>query len=183
MGAAGDGTGFCQAEVENFCAAFGEHDVAGLEIAMDDAVAMSALEAVANFSADTSELLERKRAFFQTIGESFTLEIFHDDVANAVLFADVVELADVGMIQGRDGAGFAFEACVRFGFFGEMFGENLDGDGAVEAGVARAVDFAHAACAEAGLNFVGAELGAGSERHWVGGSISHRGAESGSRRR
>src|SRR5579872_6594364 len=31
--------------------------------------------------------------------------------------------------------------------------------------VARAVDFAHAACAEWGLNFVGAEFGAGGEGH------------------
>ena len=68
-----------------------------------------------------------------------------------------------------------------FEFFGEMFGENFDGDGAVKAGIASGVDFAHAACTEAGLDFVGAELAAGGERHWVGGSISHRGAGSGNR--
>jgi hypothetical protein len=143
---------------------------------------MGALEAVADFGAGTGEKFERERAFFQAIGESFALKVFHHDVAHAVLFADIVELADVGMIQGRDGAGFAFETRVGFGFFGEMLGENFDGDGAVEASVARAVDFTHAACAEAGLNFVGAEFGAGGERHWVGGSITPREAGGGNAR-
>jgi hypothetical protein len=69
------------------------------------------------------------------------------------------------MIQRRDGAGFAFETEVGFGFFGEMLGEDFDGDGAVEASVARGVDFTHAACAQAGLNFVWAEFAACGESH------------------
>lgn len=105
------------------------------------------MQAVANFSADAGELLERERSLFQAIGESFSLEIFHDDVADAALFADVVELANVGMIQRGDGTSFTFKAGVGFGFFGEMFGQNFDGDGAIEASVARGINFAHAACA------------------------------------
>jgi hypothetical protein len=38
--------------------------------------------------------------------------------------------------------------------------QNLDGNGAVEPGVLGAIDFAHSACAEAGLDFLGANFSA-----------------------
>ena len=46
-----------------------------------------------------------------------------------------------------------------------MLGQDLDGDGAVEAGVAGFVDLAHAARAEGDVDLVGAERGAWRERH------------------
>ena len=44
---------------------------------------------------------------------------------------------------------------------GDMLREDLDGDGAVQAGVASFVDLTHAAFAEGGLDLVRAEGGAG----------------------
>ena len=46
-----------------------------------------------------------------------------------------------------------------------MRGKNLDGDGAIEAGIDRAIDLAHAAGADRRDDFVRAEFGAGGERH------------------
>jgi hypothetical protein len=53
----------------------------------------------------------------------------------------------VGMIQAGDGFRFAFEALPANRIRRELSGENLDGDIAIKARVARAVDFAHAALA------------------------------------
>lgn len=47
---------------------------------------------------------------------------------------------------------------------GDMFGEDLDGDGAVEAGVAGFVDFAYAAGTDGRNDFVGAEFVASGKR-------------------
>ena len=46
-----------------------------------------------------------------------------------------------------------------------MLGQHLDGDGAVQAGVAGLVDLAHTPGAEGGLDLVRAEGGAGIEWH------------------
>ena len=43
--------------------------------------------------------------------------------------------------------------------------QNLDGDGAVEAGVLGAIDLAHAARAKRREDFVGTEFGARGEGH------------------
>ena len=69
------------------------------------------------------------------------------------------------MIQRSNGAGFALEAGAQILALGDVFRQDLDGDGAVEASVARLVDFAHSSSADRGEDFVGAEFVAGGERH------------------
>ena len=96
--------------------------------------------------------------------ERFAFEEFADDVLLADLDAEIVDGDDVGVIERGDGAGFALEAAAEIGGCA-VFAQNFDGDIAVEAGVAGAVDLAHAADPERGLDLVGAESGVRSERH------------------
>ena len=49
-----------------------------------------------------------------------------------------------------------------------MVGQHLDGDRPIQARVPRPIDLAHAARAEGGVDLVGAEGGAGRERHRSG---------------
>ena len=51
------------------------------------------------------------------------------------------------MVQGGNGAGFAFEPLLQVGIRAEVRREDLDSHRAVKAGVARTIDFAHAASA------------------------------------
>src|SRR5438105_1020685 len=69
------------------------------------------------------------------------------------------------MRQCRDGLGLALETQQRFGILGELFGENFDGDIAIEAKVACPVDFTHTSGANRGKNFIRAETSAGREIH------------------
>jgi hypothetical protein len=52
------------------------------------------------------------------------------------------------MVELRDHARFAFEAGTQFGIVGQMTRENLDRDGAIEAGVRGPVHLSHAALSE-----------------------------------
>jgi hypothetical protein len=69
------------------------------------------------------------------------------------------------MRELRDRVCLALEACASVGIAGDVRREDLDGDGAIEAGVFGAVDLAHPSYADEGLNFVGTEAGAGGQRH------------------
>jgi hypothetical protein len=69
------------------------------------------------------------------------------------------------MIQRRERLRLAREPGEAFGVERERLGENLDGDLAIEPGVGRAIDLAHAAGAERGLDLVGAEASAGRHGH------------------
>ena len=68
--------------------------------------------------------------------------------ALAFLLADVVNSADVGMIQSGRGLRFALEAAKRLRVAGHFVGQELQGDEAMEASVFGLVDDAHPAAAE-----------------------------------
>ena len=80
--------------------------------------------------------------------------------------SDIMHGENVGMIEGRNGTGFLLEAAQAIGIGGKGSGENFDGDDAIEAGVAGAINLAHTAGAERCKDFIRAEFRAAGERHW-----------------
>jgi hypothetical protein len=84
--------------------------------------------------------------------------VLHHHVAGAILVADVVEHADVRVVERSHGAGFALEALPEVLALGDMFGQDLDGDEAIEARVTRFVHFAHTPGAKWREDFVRAKL-------------------------
>ena len=67
--------------------------------------------------------------------------------------------------KGRDGLHFALEPLFDIRISSDMLRQQLDGDGAIQAGVSGFVHLAHSSSAEWGLDFIGADLGAGSDGH------------------
>ena len=67
------------------------------------------------------------------------------------------------MVQRGEDFRFALETGEPFRVGRERFGQDLDGDVAIEARVARPIDLAHPAGPEGGEDLVGAEAGAGSK--------------------
>ena len=59
-----------------------------------------------------------------------------------------MELTDVGVVQGSNRARLVLEATQTIAVSGECFRKDLDGHVTIEAGVARAIDLAHAARAD-----------------------------------
>ena len=78
---------------------------------------------------------------------------------------DIVQRADVWMVQRGDGAGLALEAFSQCGVIADMRWEDFDRDGSIEAGILRLVDFTHSACTQRGLDFIRSEASTGTEAH------------------
>ena len=116
-------------------------------------------------------LIERQRALLQPLGQRVAVQELHDQEVDAVLVPNVEEGANVRVVQAGDGLGLALEPLLEIGVRGDVPGEDFDGDGAVQTGVSRFVDFAHAARAEGGFDLVGAECGTGIE--WHGSAHGH----------
>ncbi len=106
-----------------------------------------------------------QRAFFQAALQSLAFQKFHYQKIDAVLVSDIVQSADVGVLQSGNGLGLALEALLEGGVGREVRGQDLDGDAAVEAGVAATIDLSHAASTERGEDFIRAKLGARREGH------------------
>ena len=84
---------------------------------------------------------------------------------HAVLFAHVVERADVRVVQAADGLGFALEAFPALRVVCEVFGKDLDGYRAVQTSVGGSIHLAHTTCANLRRDFVWAKSGSFRERH------------------
>ena len=117
---------------------------------MSDAFLVRGVERIANLRGVLQRLIDRQRPL-----ERRALDVLH----HQVIRADIVERTNVGMIQRRDGVGFALETLAELGV------GNFDRDVAIQARVVRLVHFSHSALADGRKDFIGAEFVAGGERH------------------
>jgi hypothetical protein len=86
-----------------------EHHVGGFDVPLNDAAAMRLVQCINNLCAVLDSFCRGQRAARQTVLQRLAFEIPHDDGVDAVRAADVVNGADVRMIQVRDVLRFACE--------------------------------------------------------------------------
>ena len=150
---------FRQPEVEQLHAGLRQHDVAGLQVAVNDPLAVRLVERVGDLRAVAQHLLGRQRPLGQARGERLAFEKLHDQVVDLALAADVVQSADVRVGQRRDRLRLALEAFAQLRVVRERRRQDLDRDRAPEARVPRLVDLSHPPGADGRLDLVGAETG------------------------
>jgi hypothetical protein len=142
-------------------ARFGQHDVGGLQVAVNDAGAMGLVERVADLCRDRQRLLNRHRAACDPLRQRFPRQQLHDQKSRPIVLPDVVERADVGVRDLGDRARFAVEPFAKLRIGAEGWRKDLQGNGAFEARVARRIDLAHPTRADCGLDLIGTETSAG----------------------
>ena len=123
-----------------------EEDVLGLEIAVDDALLVRAIERAAHLVDDPDRLLESEAVgVVQALVERLADQHLHDDVGAAVLRHPVVEDLDgVLRLDGRGGPRLVVESCPRVLAVGVLGLDELDGHARPERRVATLPDRAHA---------------------------------------
>jgi hypothetical protein len=89
-----------QAKIEQLGARRRQHDVPGLQIPVDDAMLVCRVKGVCDFDPEAEHLSERQRPACDTCGQRLTFEEFQYEVLSVVLSADVVQPADVRVIEG-----------------------------------------------------------------------------------
>ena len=140
------------AEVEQLGLALGRHhDVARLHIAVDDAGLMRAGQPARDLQGDADRLGRRQRATLEALLERLAVAIGHREKHPAVgRFLDVVNRADVDVIDRRGRARFLKEASLRVGVAHELRREELERHEAAKPEVLGLVDHTHPAGADLG---------------------------------
>ena len=117
---------------------------------MKNAGPVRLLEALGNLAGDAKKLLlreTRSTGSADTIGQRLALDVLQDQVVSA----NVVDLADMRMIERGDRARFLLEPSAM------LLGEPFHRDDTIEPRVACFPHFSHAAAAQEGQDFIGAE--------------------------
>ena len=159
-----------QAEIQDLRRpALHEEDVRGLDVAMHDSLRVRRIEAVGDLDADLQELRDLDGPGGDAVLERLALEQLHGDERPTLELADVVDRADVGMIERRRRARLAAEPLDRLRIPGDVVGQELQRDVPPEPRVPGLVDHAHPAPAQL---FQDAVVGDGAADHRRG--VCHR---------
>src|SRR5271157_574602 len=103
-----------QAEVENLgVSALGYENIGGLDVAMDDARVMGSVQRLGDVNGQRQQRFRFQRTAADAMLQRHSIEKFHGNERSTVLLVNVVDGADVGMVQRRGGARFAAEALQR----------------------------------------------------------------------
>ncbi len=128
---------FDEAEIEDLGATVaGGPDVVGLDIAVGDEGGVGGGEAVGDLGGDVERGFQRKRDAVKRAAV--------DEFGDEVVFTDIVDGDDVGMVERGDDLRFLFEALLAVRVSREFGGKDFEGDVAIEAGVGGFIDLAHA---------------------------------------
>ncbi len=106
------------------------------------------LDRVGDLNGEIEQLVPGERFSLDSVAQGAALQVFHHEKRTAGGGVDVVERADIGMVECGNGASLALEALYRDGVAGELFGEKLQRDGAAQTNVFGLVDDTHAASTE-----------------------------------
>src|SRR5262245_45417175 len=101
---------------------------------MDDARAMRAFERIRHLDRVGERFVEPERRLpLEPCGQRNALDQLHDEVVEALMMTDVVDSTNVGMIEGRNRAGFALEARSKLRISRTRLRQDLDGHPSAEA--------------------------------------------------
>ena len=135
-----------QAEIQDLRGpAVHEEDVRGLDVAVHDSLRVRRIQAVGDLDADLQELRNLDGLDGDAVLEGLAFEQFHRDEGPAFELSDVVDRADVGVIERRCRARFPAKPLDRLGIPGNVVRKELQRDIPAEPRVPRLVDHAHAA--------------------------------------
>src|SRR6185369_14297951 len=131
--------------------------VGGLEVAMNDALAVSLVNTLSETASEGEDAVWREAAGREDYGERLAVEEFHgeevDRKAGGLFGGEEVE--DFADMVGRNAAGeanFVAKAREHVRFGAPLRADGLQGNGLVQSQVASAVYLSHAAAAEKGFD-------------------------------
>ena len=115
---------------------------------MNDAAAMCRIECVSDLRGELQDLLYLQRLVLDAMFERLAFEELHRHERLPVLAANVVNGADVRMVQCAGGLGLAFEALKGLRVLCQFVGKEFKSDGASKPGVRCFVNYTHATAAK-----------------------------------
>jgi hypothetical protein len=156
-----------QAEVQHLDqAARTDHHVAGLHVAVNDAVSVSHFERLGELGADRQGFLDLQGGAREACRQGLSLhQLHHQRGPPAGVLLQAVNARDVGVVERGQRERLATKLRDRVRVAAHGAGQDFERDVTLEPRVVRAIDLAHASGAERGDDLVGPEASADGPWH------------------
>src|ERR1035438_5823365 len=123
----------------------GDEDVRGLYIPMNDARRMRRIECVGDLNGKRQEQIGFEGTSGDAVRQHYAIQILHGDERPPVLFTDVINRADIWVIECGGGLRFAAKTGENRRVAGNFFGQEFESDKKLQPRVFRFVDHPHTA--------------------------------------
>ena len=109
---------------------------------MDDAAVVGVGERIGELGAVADDLFDRQRPARDALTERLALDDFHRDVGAAIGFADIVNRADVRMVEGCRRARLSQQPTAPAWMLGQVCRQDLERDVAAQLRIVGAIHLA-----------------------------------------
>jgi hypothetical protein len=138
----------CKSKVQNFrLSSVNEKYVWRLDVAVNEAFCVCSFQSVSNLYSDVHDLRYRDRPARDAVLQRLAFQQLHGDKRAAFKLSDVVDCADVWVIQRGGGTCFATKSLDCLSILGNIVRQELQGDIAPQSRVFRFIDDAHSSAA------------------------------------
>ena len=125
--------------------ALGDKNIGRLDVAVDDPFGVRGIERVGNLNRQSEKNVGLDGSAGDAMLQRYPVEKLHNQEGMTILLPDLIDGADIGMIECRSRLCLPLEPRQRLSVFDDVIGQKLQGDKAVQGCVFRLVDNAHAA--------------------------------------
>ena len=140
---------FARSEIEDLGLSTGGHnDIRWLDVSVDDALGVSSVESVGDLNRGIEKEIRLERSARNSVFQSMTVKKLHGDETLALLLPNLVDRANVGMVQGGSGSGLVSEAFQGLRVLRQILGKEFQRDEAPKLGVLGLVDHTHTTAAQ-----------------------------------
>src|SRR6202140_4097730 len=125
-----------------------DENVCRLDVAVHDARSVSGVERVSNVDRNGEKNFPFQGPPANAMLKRQAVQKLHGQEERAVFLPNLMDRADIGMVEGGSGASFAAETFQCLGILRPIVGEKLKGDKSTQRDVFGLVNHAHATAAE-----------------------------------
>ena len=134
----------CESKIQQFCPAFyGDDDIGRFQIAVNDTGRVGGRERIRDVGGIFYRVFHWQPAAGVHLLERSAGNVLHRDETNTVLFHDVVDRDNVGVIESGGGPCFLQESALPAGIGDLLRGQGFQGDDTVKTNVTSLIDLAH----------------------------------------
>ena len=128
--------------------AFGDKDIGRLDVAMNDSLGVRGVQPVGNLNRQGDDGFVLQRLSRDEMFQRHAIQKFHDNERLLTVLADLVNGANIGMVESRRCSSLAAKAFQGLRVLRQFVGQEFKGDETAKFGVLSLVDHSHAAAAE-----------------------------------
>ena len=140
------GRQLCQTEIEDLrLATIGDKDISRLDVAVKDVFAVRGIERIGELDGQIKQLIHRQRLTADLLIKGHAFQKLHRNEVLAFELVNLINGADIGMVQRGGGASFPLQAVKRLLIFFQFLGKEFQRDVTAEFQVFGFIDHPHAA--------------------------------------